>query len=93
MATVTIVGAGYMGTALAYPLSDNGHAVRLVGTHLDGEIISNCLAGREHPRLKRRIPKGVLPYYVEAMFEYSTTLIEAELAWVKGFIKQLEEKK
>jgi len=39
MATVTIVGAGLMGTATAWPLRDNGHTVRLVGTHLDGEII------------------------------------------------------
>ena len=27
MTTIAIVGAGYMGTALAYPLVDNGHAV------------------------------------------------------------------
>jgi glycerol-3-phosphate dehydrogenase (NAD(P)+) len=36
MANVAIVGAGMMGTATAYPLADNGHTVRLVGTHLDG---------------------------------------------------------
>jgi glycerol-3-phosphate dehydrogenase (NAD(P)+) len=64
MATIAIVGAGYMGTALAYPLTDNGHAVRLVGTHLDGEIVRSCLERRHHPKLKRQIPDAVQPYYV-----------------------------
>ena len=65
MATVTIVGAGLMGTATAWPLSDNGHTVRLVGTHLDGEIIKSCKERRFHPRLKRELPKGVRPFFAE----------------------------
>lgn len=67
MADVTIVGAGMMGTAMAWPLSDNGHRVRLVGTHLDREIIASCLAKRFHPRLRRRLPDAVQPYYVEQL--------------------------
>jgi glycerol-3-phosphate dehydrogenase (NAD(P)+) len=67
MAIVAIVGAGMMGTATAYPLSDNGHQVRLIGTHLDSEIIQSCLERRYHPRLKREIPSGVRPYFVEEM--------------------------
>jgi glycerol-3-phosphate dehydrogenase len=55
MSNVTIVGAGMMGTAMAWPLSDNGHHVRLVGTHLDTEIIASCLKKRCHPRLRRRL--------------------------------------
>jgi glycerol-3-phosphate dehydrogenase (NAD(P)+) len=54
-----------MGTATAYPLADNGHAVRLVGTHLDGDIIKSCRERRYHPRLKRELPAGVQPYYVD----------------------------
>jgi glycerol-3-phosphate dehydrogenase (NAD(P)+) len=69
MANVTIVGAGFMGTALAWPLSDNGHRVRLVGTHLDAEIIASCLEKRYHPRLRRTLPDGVQPYYVEQVAE------------------------
>ncbi len=65
MANVAIVGAGMMGTAIAYPLADNGHAVRLVGTHLDTEIIKSCREKRFHPRLKREIPATVQPYYVD----------------------------
>ena len=39
MKTITIIGAGMMGSALAFPARENGHEVRLVGTHLDREII------------------------------------------------------
>jgi glycerol-3-phosphate dehydrogenase (NAD(P)+) len=65
MATVTIVGAGMMGTATAWPLRDNGHTVRLVGTHLDHDIIASCKARRVHPRLKRELPEGVRPFFVD----------------------------
>lgn len=64
MATVAIVGAGLMGTALCYPLADNGHAVRLVGTHLDDEIIRQCLATRVHPPLRRALPASVEPFFI-----------------------------
>ena len=69
MATIAIVGAGMMGTAIAYPLADNGHTVRLVGTHLDGEIIQSCGERRYPPRLKREIPPEVEPYLVEEIAE------------------------
>jgi len=32
-----------------------------------------------------------LPYFVDAMFELSITMIQAELAWIEKFIKQVEE--
>ena len=35
MAIMTIVGSGMMGSALAVPARENGHEVRVVGTHLD----------------------------------------------------------
>jgi glycerol-3-phosphate dehydrogenase (NAD(P)+) len=38
---IAILGAGVMATALTTPLTDNGHEVALVGTHLDGEIIES----------------------------------------------------
>ncbi len=59
MATVAVIGAGVMGTALTWPLSDNGHAVRLVGTHLDEEIIAACRGNHHHPHLELPIPAGV----------------------------------
>lgn len=63
MSIVTILGAGLMGSAVAYPLSDNGHTVRLVGTFLDDETIASCVDKRFHPRLRRPLPKNVTPYY------------------------------
>jgi len=65
MTNITIVGAGLMGTAVAYPLSDNGHNIRLVGTHLDREIIKSCKDNGYHPRLKRNLPSSVIPYFYE----------------------------
>ena len=32
-----------------------------------------------------------LPYFVDAMFEHSITMIEAELTWVERFINRMEE--
>jgi glycerol-3-phosphate dehydrogenase (NAD(P)+) len=62
MAIITIVGAGMMGTALCWPLVDNGHTVRLVGTPLDDDIISSIHADRLHPRLQRQVPYSVAAF-------------------------------
>ena len=50
MATVTILGAGAMGSALATPAAAAGNRVRLWGTWLDGGILAELEAGRPHPR-------------------------------------------
>ena len=63
MTNITIVGAGVMGSALCWPLRDNGHTVRLVGTHLDDEIIDSVRATGLHPKHNRVLPDGVQPYY------------------------------
>lgn len=34
MSTVTLIGAGQMASALTFPLIENGHEVRLVGSPL-----------------------------------------------------------
>src|SRR3990170_1930531 len=53
-----------MGSAMAWPLSDRGHEVRLVGTHLDEEIIASCKASRWHPKLMRQLPERVSPFSI-----------------------------
>ena len=67
MAIVTIVGSGMMGSALAFPAAENGHEVRLVGTHLDREIIDTCLATGRHPKFTADFPAGVAYYQIESL--------------------------
>ena len=48
-----------MGSAFSVPLTDNGHSVALVGTHLDGDIIEEIHESqRLHPRLNSRLVRG-----------------------------------
>ena len=65
MAVVTIIGAGMMGSALAFPARENGHEVRLVGTHLDREIIEASKRENRHPKFDRDFPKGIRFYQIE----------------------------
>lgn len=63
MSTVTILGAGVMGSAMCLPAADRGHAVRLVGTHLDTEIIDSVKATGRHPKLNVKLPEGVTGFH------------------------------
>lgn len=65
MAIITIVGSGMMGSALAFPARENGHEVRLVGTHLDREIINECIKTNKHPKFDRPFPNSVKFYQIE----------------------------
>jgi glycerol-3-phosphate dehydrogenase (NAD(P)+) len=65
MTTVTIIGAGMMGTALCWPLRDNRIDVRLVGTPLDEDIIRSIITTGFHPTLKRKIPAGIKAVYCD----------------------------
>jgi glycerol-3-phosphate dehydrogenase (NAD(P)+) len=63
--TVSILGSGMMGTALAFPLADNAHDVRLVGTFLDRDIIDSIKETGVHPGLDRKVPESVRAYHLE----------------------------
>ncbi len=65
MSVVTIIGAGMMGSALAFPARENGHEVRLVGTHLDREIIKASIATNRHPKFVKDFPAGLKFYQIE----------------------------
>lgn len=67
MGTITIVGSGMMGSAMAFPACDNGHKVRLVGKPLDREIIDRAKTDGYHITLKRRLPDGVECYQIEEL--------------------------
>ncbi len=63
MKTVTIFGAGVMGSAMTLPFHDRGFKVRLVGTHLDGAIITSMKAQHFHPTLKVTLPKEIEVFF------------------------------
>jgi glycerol-3-phosphate dehydrogenase (NAD(P)+) len=65
MTTVAVLGSGIMRSALAIPLADNGHEVRLVGTHLDRQIIDSVRSGGIHPGLELEMPASVSAYQLE----------------------------
>ena len=65
MKTITIIGAGMMGSALAFPARENGNEVRLVGTHLDREIIDACIKTNRHPKFNKDFPKGLKYFQIE----------------------------
>src|SRR5262245_47118114 len=59
---VTVLGAGYMGSAMAEVAAMRGHDVRLWGTWLDDAMIDAVMAKADHPRLKKKLHLGVAPY-------------------------------
>lgn len=69
MSIITVVGSGMMGSAITIPASENGHEIRLVGTHLDREIITHAQKTGEHLTLKRKLPQGYQYYQIEELAE------------------------
>ena len=65
MKHVAIIGAGMMGSALAFPLRENGNDVRLAGTPLDREIIEKSRTSGRHPRFQADFPAGVRYFQIE----------------------------
>ena len=60
---ITIIGAGMMGSALAFPAAENGHEVHIVGTCLDDEIIDGYLKTGKHEKFCRPFPENVSFHY------------------------------
>jgi DNA repair ATPase RecN len=56
-----------MGSALAFPARENGNVVRLVGTHLDREIINESIKTNKHPKFNKPFPDGVKYYQIEEL--------------------------
>jgi glycerol-3-phosphate dehydrogenase (NAD(P)+) len=65
VSTLTILGAGVMGSAMCLPARDRSHAVRLVGTHLDRGIIDSVKASGRHPKLNVKLPDGIEAFHHE----------------------------
>ena len=69
MKTITIIGAGMMGSALAFPAKENGNEVRIVGNHLDRDIIDACNKTNRHPKFTKDFPSGIHYYQIESLKE------------------------
>lgn len=54
-----------MGSALVFPLSENGVSLRIVGTPYDREIIDECIRSGHNPKLSRPFPGGISYYQFE----------------------------
>jgi glycerol-3-phosphate dehydrogenase (NAD(P)+) len=63
MAIIAVFGAGVMASALTNPARDNGHEVRLIGTHLDDEVIDSVKRCGVHPNLNVALDDGVKAYH------------------------------
>ena len=62
MASVLILGAGVMGSALAVPAADNGHQVRLAATPADAGVLQALRSDRAaHPKLGAPLPEAIEP--------------------------------
>jgi glycerol-3-phosphate dehydrogenase (NAD(P)+) len=59
---IAVLGAGYMGSAVTFPLSDNNTNISLWGTWLDDDLISSSSKGR-HPKLNLPLPSSVKLFY------------------------------
>jgi glycerol-3-phosphate dehydrogenase (NAD(P)+) len=86
MQNITVLGAGYMGSAITFPLSDSGNKVNLWGTWLDDEMIESSLKGF-HPKLKKSLPENVNLYYWQ---DLGPALEDSEIIFIgitsEGFV-------
>ena len=60
---ISILGAGMMGSALAFPAAENGNEVHIIGTCLDDEIIDGYIKTRKHEKFCRPFPENVHFHY------------------------------
>lgn len=63
---ITVLGAGYMGSAMATVARKRGHDVRLWGTWLDDALLAPCEAGQPHPRLGLKLD-GITLYRADRL--------------------------
>ena len=89
MHKAAVIGAGYMGSAITFPLTDNSIEVNLVGTWLDDAIIDSCIKGY-NPKLKKALPEGVVPRYWKDM---ASSVNKADIIFIavtsEGFVNVL----
>ena len=73
MGKIVTIGAGAMGTAFAYPCSDNKHDVSIVGTHLENNAIDELNKNRFHHGLNLEVLKTIKFFKHESIKEVFKT--------------------
>ena len=69
MSIITLIGSGQMASALTFPLFENGHEVRLVGSPLDDAVIDRLMEDNYHVNLLRTLHEGIHYYKNDRMEE------------------------
>tara|TARA_Y100001970_G_scaffold55198_1_gene69921 strand:+ start:2555 stop:3586 length:1032 start_codon:yes stop_codon:yes gene_type:complete len=99
MSKIVIIGAGAMGTAFAYPCSDNKHDVNIVGTHLENKTIENINTNRFHPGLNIEVINSIkFSKYelIKEVFKIKPDLIVIGVSskgidWISEELKKISE--
>lgn len=69
MSIVALIGSGQMASALTFPLFENGHEVRLIGSPIDDPVIDRLREDNYHINLRRTLHAGIAYYYNKDMKE------------------------
>tara|TARA_Y100000992_G_scaffold290711_1_gene246460 strand:- start:713 stop:1744 length:1032 start_codon:yes stop_codon:yes gene_type:complete len=99
MGKIVIIGAGAMGTAFAYPCSDNKHEVNIVGTHLENKTIDEINKNRFHSGLNLEVSKSIKFFKHESInhvFKTNTDLIVIGVSskgidWIAEELKKISQ--
>ena len=67
MSKIAVLGAGMMGSAICVPIADCGHDVRLVGTFLDEDIVTELKSSGVHPGLAHQLPQSVRAFSIDEL--------------------------
>lgn len=59
MYNICVLGAGYMGSAITFPLAQRNNNINLWGTWLDDKIIKTCREELPHPKLDKHLSSTV----------------------------------
>ena len=91
MSTITVLGAGAMGSAICTPLADAGWDVRLWGTWLDDHLLDAIERGENHPRTNQPFAQGVTLYRSselnEALAGADTVIVSVASVGVEQVVK------
>ena len=99
MGKIVIIGAGAMGTAFAYPCSDNKNDVNIVGTHLEDKAIEELNKNRFHPGLNMEVMKSIKFFKhssIQEVFKSKPDLIVIGVSskgidWIAKELKKVSE--